>query len=308
LPAAHAQADTPGPFVTFLFSRTEQVPAMNCVADTTGTAPLSTVVEPYMASLGLTGTGTVNALATGATDYCTHNEGGQGTGESLASSWPELQALTADGWTFGAHEYDSAATLATLTPAQQWDITCGQAVTMQAQGLGPSDGMIAYPGAQKLSPAIVSLQENYGENCFGWGRTYDPTGITDQSAGTTAPYWQKTMVLKGGPGTGSAAYASPQQAVTAMSQLQPGQWLTIQVYLLVTETNPAGDTMTWSCDQPGVPNASNDVERYCWSDFQQVLAAAAAMQQAGQITVTDPLTVACQFGRPGPFGMTRPAN
>jgi hypothetical protein len=292
LPAAPAAGIVLGPFVTFLFSRTEQVPAVGCIPDTTGTAALNTVVAPWMQSQGLTGFGTVNTLATTSAEGCTHYQ------QSVTSSVGDLQQLAAMGWTSGPHEYDSATQVANLTAAQASALTCGQVTTLQSWGLGPSNGMIAYPGAQGLSPAIVNLQQNYSSDCIAWGRTYGSNGLTPASAATTAPYWQKTMALRGGPGKGSRVYTNPQTVITAIENLQPGQWMTIQVYLLVTGTNPPGDSITWKCDQ-GVPNTSNDVERYCYTDFQKVAAAAAALVSAGKLTVTGPLTVAGAFGRSG---------
>ena len=307
-PTAHAGTSNPlGPFVTFLFSRTEQTAAQGCVPDVTGTAPLSTDVAPYLASLGLTATGTVVTNATKlATEYCTHSS------ESLASSQADLQQLsTLYGWTFVPHEYDSPGKLATLTPNQDWQVTCGQAQVLQSWGLNGFNGMIAYPGLQTNGPEVASLQANYGRNCFGWGRTYTKgktlqQQVTTQAAATVAPYWQKTIALKGGPGTGSTAYTDPQSVISLMQSLQPGEWLTIQVYLLVDGTNAPGDPITWSCDQPGVTNTTSDVERYCESDADQVFQEAATLQDSGFITVTDPLTVAIAFGRPSTYGMPPP--
>ncbi len=297
LPALPAQASPPGPFVTFLFSRTEQWPAQNCLPDLQGGVSLTGTVAPYLSSLGIAATGTVNTLATASTEGCVHHD------ETLASSWSDLTALAGYGWTFGPHEYDGPAKVDTLTPAQDWNVTCGQAQALALHGLGPGTGMIAYPGAQGTSPAIASLQANYGASCFDWGRTYGPSGLTTQQNGQTAPYWQQTLVLKGGPGTGSPAYTSPAAVIAKIQALQPGQWLTIQVYLLVTGTNPPGDSITWSCGQPGIASTSSDVERYCYSDFQQVAQAAATTPG---VTVTDPLTVGTAFGRSAP-GMPPPS-
>ena len=49
--AGSAKAAT-GPYVTLLFSRTEQTAADNCVAANTGVAQLTTTVAPYLKSLG----------------------------------------------------------------------------------------------------------------------------------------------------------------------------------------------------------------------------------------------------------------
>ena len=293
---AHADA-LPGPFVTLLASRTEQWPAINCQPDSQGGVGLSQVVAPYASGLGISMTGTVNTLATSDAEGCTHNVAGDGTGETLTSSWADLATLASQyGWTFVPHEYDGPAALARLSAYQQWKVTCGQAQALTAQGLGPGTGMIAYPGSQKPqnNPAIQALQANYGQNCFDFARTYNPTGITTQQAAQTPPYWQQTLVLKGGPGVGSTAYTDPASVIARIKALQPGQWLTIQFYLIVTGTSPLGDPITWSCDQLGLPNLSSDVERYCWSDLKQIIDYLGT--DAG-VTVTSPLTAGTAFGR-----------
>lgn len=298
-PAAHVSAATPpGPFVTFLFSRAEVGAAQNCQPNNPGSNVLTGVVAPLMQSEGITTTTTVNTLATSDTEGCTHG------GESLTSSWGDLNTLSGYGWSFVPHEYDSPKKVASLTAAQDWAVTCGQAQTLQSHALNGSTGMIAYPGTQQGSSAILALQQNYGQNCFGWGRRYSQTrkGVTT-TADLVSPYWAYTLALKGGPGTGSPAYTDPSSVIAAMQALQPGQWLTVQMYLLVSGTSPPGDSITWNCD--GTAHTSSDVERYCLNDAEQVFAAAAQMQSAGQLTVTDPGTVATAWGRTV-TGMTRP--
>lgn len=294
---AHATA-LPGPYVTFLFSRSEEGAAINCQPDDSG-GVLTNTVAPLMQSEGLVATGTVNTLATSTTEGCVHGN------ESLTSSWGDLATLSGYGWTFVPHEYDGPAKITTLTPAQDWAVTCGQAQTLQQHGLNGSTGLIAYPGTQQHNPAIVALQANYGENCFDFGRQYSQTrnGITDEAQGTVAPYTAYALALKGGPGTGSPAYTDPTTVIAEMQSLKPGQWLTVQMYLLVTGTSPAGDQITWNCNS--AVHTSNDVERYCLADAEQVFTAAAAMQAAGQVTVTDPASVATAWGRSAP-GMIQP--
>jgi hypothetical protein len=291
-------ASLPGPYVTFLFSRAEEGAAVSC-QPSDGGGVLTGTVAPLMQAQGLVATGTVNTLATGNTEGCTHSN------ESLTSSWGDLATLSGYGWTFVPHEYDGPVKVAKLTPSQQWDVTCGQVPTLQAHSLTGATGMVAYPGNQQNNPAITALQQNYGENCFDFGRKYSQVkaGVTTQAQGTTAPYTEYAEVLKGGPGTGSPAYTSPATVITQMQALQPGQWLTIQMYLLVQGTSPPGDAITWDCNSP--IHTSNDVERYCLNDAEQVFTAAAAMQTAGLVTVTDPASVAAAWGRAAP-GMTRP--
>ena len=72
------------------------------------------------------------------------------------------------------------------------------------------------------------------------------------------------------------AYTLPSTVIAQLQSLKPGQWMNMQTYLLVTGTSPAYATnkAQWDCTDPDPRyHWTNDVERYCWSDMQQVLAA-----------------------------------
>ena len=74
-----------------------------------------------------------------------------------------------------------------------------------------------------------------------------------------------------------------------MAGLQPGQWLTLQAYVLVTGSRPG----LWDCTAPDWRDHwTADWERYCWSDYLRILDAT----PAGAI-VTDPKTVGQAWGR-----------
>ncbi len=185
------RAATSGPFVTLLFSRSEIGASDGCVPDDSGIAPLDTVVAPYLQSLGFTGTGSLVTGVTQATaPNCTHS------GDSLTSSWAGAASLAANfGWSFVSHTATYPAQLGKLTPTQSYAQTCGSAAALDAHGLPGAHGLIAYPGVQAPPSA---LQSNYGANCFAWGRTYNKSGTTLASAGTTPPYWQQTEAINGG--------------------------------------------------------------------------------------------------------------
>jgi hypothetical protein len=285
-PPTQTTAST-GPFVTLLFSRTEEGTARNCVPNNGGVR-LTDDLAPWLAGLGLVATGTVNTLATTDTVGCTHY------GETTTSSWSDLQTLAGYGWMFTPHYYYSATKTASLTAAQKQQATCGQATTLKNHSLPGGNGMISYPGLQQNTTAIADLQKTYGASCFGWGRHYGKTP-TPESAASTAPYWQSTLALKGGPGTGSKTYTDPASVISQISALQTGEWLTLQIYVLVRDVSPAGDTITWDCNAP--EHRSSDVERYCDKDFRQIAQYLSEQQALGNLTVTDPATVAAAWGR-----------
>jgi hypothetical protein len=306
-PAPAASSPTGQAYATLLFSRSEITAGDNCVPNDASIARLDTVVAPYLASLGIAGTGTlVTALTQDASPMCTHS------GDSLGVSWADAANLAQNyGWSFVSHTATYPAHINKLTATQSYAETCGSAKTIDAHGLPGGHGLIAYPG---LQPLPTSLQANYSANCFAWGRQYYYTGITSLSAASTSPYWQFTKGLNGGPcnvstaacytvpATGSTShYNLPAPIVARIQALKAGQWLSLQAYILVTGTSPPYSTngTRWDCTaaDPRL-HWSNDNERYCYVDWQQIVAAITARSD---VKVTDPLTVGIAFGRPATY-------
>src|SRR5215472_16041005 len=266
-------------YATMYFSRSEISAADACTPDDTGIARLDTTVAPYLKSLGMSGTGSLVTHITHATvNGCTHN------GDSLTASWANATSLaTTYGWHFVSATATYPHNITRLPPIKQQAETCGSANTIDNHGLPGAHGLIAYPGAAGLP---TTVQAKYGAKCFAWGREYDKSGTTTTAMGTTAQ--------------GSTQYATPAQIIALVDALKPGQWLTLQSYILVTGKNPAyaHNGTRWNCNSPNPDlHWTNDVERYCYNDFQQVVKAI----KARGITVADPLTVGVAFGRPATY-------
>lgn len=295
-----------GPYATILFSRTEVTAADNCVVNDTNIARLDTVVAPYLAARGMVATGSlVTSRVKDAAFTCTHYN------ESMMASWSQATALHQQyGWDFVSHTATYPQNFDALTPAQAEAETCGSARTIDAHGLPGGHGLIAYPGAQG-SP--LALQTNYGAKCFAWGRKYGAPGITTPKDAATKPYWQHTVAPNGGPcnvssaacytikATGSSRYSLPSRAISYAQSLKPGMWFTVQSYVLVTGKSPAykNSNIRWDCTSTNSRlHWSNDNERYCYSDWQKIVAAIGAVPG---IKVTDPLTVGIAFGRPATY-------
>jgi hypothetical protein len=306
--SAH-NAAAPGPFVTLLFSRSEISAADNCVEDDTNIARLDTTVAPYLQSLGMAGTGTLVTKKTGdTTRNCTHYN------DDLTASWADATNLANNyGWSFVSHTatYPTLQQIENFTPAEAKAQTCGSEATIKAHGLPGAAGMIAYPGSYTKNPAVVKLQTLYGATCFDWGRQYDQAkhGLTKLADASTPPYWQYTLAVTGGPCNDptqpcytvhiqNGRYTLPSTMIARIEALKPGQWFTLQAYLLVTGKNPkyAHNKMRWDCtsSNPAL-HWTNTTVRYCYSDYQQILQAIAADPA---ITVTDPQTVGRAWGRP----------
>jgi hypothetical protein len=309
--AAAARAALPGPFVSILFSRTEMNAAVDCTPDgaRTGIARLGTTVAPYLRSLGMAASGTlVTGRIRATTEVCTHQS------SSLMGSWADaVQLAQTYGWHFVSHTATYPPSLSTLTPQQAYAETCGSAMEIDAHGLLGGHGLIAYPGAQ---PLPVALQSTDGAHCFAWGRRYSSLATTDISAGTTAPYWQRTAAPSGGAcndpkaacfgisASGGKRYVLPSVQLANLAALQPGQWMTLQAFILVTGKSPAGSTQQWDCRAANpTDHWTTDNERYCYTDWQRIVSAVAARPD---VTVTDPLTVGIAFGRPATYAFPPP--
>jgi hypothetical protein len=308
----------PGPFVTFLFSRTEMTAADGCMRDNAGIAPIGTVVAPYLRSRGMSATGT---LQTGNTNpagpLCLHYD------ESLGASWADAANLAKNyGWSFGS----ATATylVGRLTPAKSYAETCGSAAAIGAHGLPGGHGIVAYHGAAKPP---VALQTNYGAHCFAWGRRYGNEGTTPASAGTTPPYWQYTGAPNGGACNTRGApcyHIPPRPARSIVTSCQAGLSLASRrsgrasgAPSSPTSWSPAPIRRTPRTRRGGTAGrpirsctGPNDNERYCYKDWKTIVKAVAAMPD---ITVTDPLTVGIAFGRPARYpdpvvNISRPAD
>ncbi len=305
LPHTRPAAAASNMYATLFFSRSEITAADACAPDDDGIARLDTTVAPFLESLGMAGTGSLVTDVTHKTaNNCTHND------ESLTASWAQATSLAQTyGWRFVSATATYPPNITRLPPAQQQAETCGSANTIDNHGLPGAHGLIAYPGAGALP---TTVQAKYGVKCFAWGREYQKEGTTTAEMGTTAPYWQFTRALNGGPcndptaacytiaAQGSTQYATPAEIIALVDALQPGQWLSLQSFILVTGKNPpyVNNGTRWNCTSPDPDlHWTNDVERYCYNDFQQIVRAI----KARGIIVTDPLTVGVAFGRPATY-------
>jgi len=309
-PVTAVDAAPPGPFVTILFSRTQvsaaDYPASTpegtaCVRDNRGVATLETTVAPFLAAKSLVATG---SLQTGTTlqsrPTCVHE------GQTTAASWDAAGRLSSTrGWTFVSHSATRPESFLDLTPDQITAETCGSAAVIASHGLPGASGLYVWPN----NNWVDSVQEAYVSRCIAFGRQYSWLPTT-QTFALTPPYYQRTKGINGGScndptlpcysitahGNGGH-YNLPSAIIARIRALKPGEWYTMQFYLLVTATSPsyAANPTRWDCSSADpTRHWTNDNERYCWNDFQTIVRAIPATT-----TVTDPLSVAHAFGRPG---------
>jgi hypothetical protein len=93
----------------------------------------------------------------------------------------------------------------------------------------------------------------------------------------------------------------PSTLINTVHQLGPGEWFTLETFILVKGKSPSylHSKVAWDCTaaDPRL-HWTNDNERYCYNDWQAVVQALGGVQG---ITVTDPLTVGVAFGRPSTY-------
>jgi hypothetical protein len=284
--ATLTQTSNAPPQVTLIFSRTELSASDqssggetgSCVRDDQDIAPLDTVVAPYVAE-NYPNVHLVGSIETGLTQdtghWCPHH------GESYGSSWSDLTALQSLGWTFIDHSASYATNWSSLTQQQQYDQTCGSRDVITAHGLSGASGQFDWPNNKYDS----TVNTAFVRQCFSFSRGYG-SGVTTAAQVEQNNGQQSTIGVSGGHCNVSGlacstvnkvkAYTLPSTIIAQMHSLKPGQWQNLQTYVLVTGTNPAysSNKTRWDCTNPDPRyHWTNDVERYCWSDMQTVLAA-----------------------------------
>ena len=306
---AASAAATPPPQLSIVFSRTELSAADHsvggeygtCVRDDRGIAPLDTVVAPFIASHyprhPSPGRQRRDRAHADSGTWCAHN------GKTAAASWAAMQSLQAGyGWRFISASRTRVRVWTKLTPAQINAETCGSRDTIESHGLLGAAGQYNWPN----NVIDLTVQQQYIRQCFAFGRQYG-SGVTTLAWSQANSGLQLTRGIHGGHCTDTtqpcsagiaAAYMTPNKVISKIKALQPGQWLSIQSYVLVTGTNPAYATNKnrWDCTSANTARHwTNDVERYCWVDFQAILAAIPATMQ-----VNAPDAVAAVWGMPPP--------
>lgn len=291
-----AHAANPG-YLTLSFGRTQWVTTKNCVR-LPNTVDLGKVASEFRAR-GLVGTGNVVTGRTPETGFTCFN------GYALHPGWDRLATLRdGSGWTFVSASR-TYANIASLTPAQQWDESCGSLQAFEDHGHMRAWGLFAYPN----DSYSVAAQTDVVSTCFAYGRTYDdslPLGTKNENvrSAMAAPWFQRTSSLFGGscndPSLAcySAAYVRRYGSVTDLRRLvQVGadRWFNLQAYRFVTGARGTlgASGMNWDCTSPDWrAHWASASELYCWVDYKRILNAIPA-----GVVVTDPATVAEAWGR-----------
>ena len=323
------------PMVTIVMSRSEISAADNMIgSEPTGTCKQDdkNITPLYAPNHGFSVAAWVAANApkvhltgsveTGITkdnaNWCAHY------GESLGPSWSQLEAL---GSVYGMHFISHSADypLVWTTAPKTWmgtladwqnSETCGSRDVITQHGLLGADGQYDWP-SQKTDPTVMT---NDVIPCFYMNRSYQGTGLNTLASVQANDDIASTRQLLGGrcnvvglpcstllPGCSTCRYTVPVSVINQINFLKPGQALNLQGYVLVRNSNPDVTTGVnqyktnadqWDCTNPNPAyHWSNDVERYCWVDFQRIIR---SIQNNPNVVVTDPEGVAQTWGMSPP--------
>ena len=294
-----AGAQGPG-YLTLSFGRTQWVSTKDCVR-LPNTIDLGQVAAELRAR-GLAGTGNVVTGRTPEIGFrCFH-------GSVLHPGWDRLATLRdGSGWTFVSAS-KTYANIASLTPAQQRDKSCGSLQAFVDHGHSRAWGLFAYPN----DSYSVAAQTDVVSTCFAYGRTYDdslPLGAKNLNvrSGMAAPWFQKTSSLFGGSCNDpslpcySAGFVRRYGSVADLRRLVKvgaDRWFNLQAYRFVTRSygSPGGTGMNWDCTSPDWrAHWASAPELYCWVDYKRILSAIPSA-----VVVTDPASVADAWGRAVP--------
>jgi hypothetical protein len=291
-----AGAATAGPgYLTISFGRTQWVSAANCAA-IANAVPLDQVAAD-MASRGMTGTGNVIVDRTRETGFLCVGY------YMLEPGWDRLAMLRDTyGWSFvsGSQSY---ADIRPLSAAEQRDESCDTLAAFQAHGHTRAWGLFAYA----RNKFTTTIQSQLVSTCFAYGRRYGQAA--NRRSTTVAPWFATTNDVTGGRCNDAVLACSSLADVTrtyrspvdlaALVKVAPDTWRNLQFYRLVTGTRGAttGKGQRWDCSGADWhAHWTSRPELYCYQDFLGVLDAV-----PDAVVVTDPATVATEWGRVPPF-------
>ena len=274
-----------------------------------GAGTSSCALRPGAVSL-LTIAGLLQARGIAATSNATISQIGTCTGDTRYATWNELATLRDSyGWSLTSRGKTSR-NIATLDPASQYDETCGSLQVFADHGFDRAWGMYGYPGGL----AVESVQEGPVQQCFSYGRDYQPVSNPYPLA---FPYLALVDDILGGrchdPAMAcyrmtvyNSRWYTPPELLLAYANAGidgTGRWAILQFYRIVTghsgtttSTSPA-----WNCDSADPrEHWTSQPELYCLNDFLWVID-----HVDPRITYSDPATLGAAQGRDFSAGTLR---
>jgi hypothetical protein len=315
-------ASTGTSYLTLSFGRSvyEQFDNAGCTIPTTGAMTLDQVLSQlYGLTPSLTAVGNVIIDRTSSTSTNTC------VGNNTYPTWAQLSQwqseygfnVTSAGESYVHLAGAGAVTFPYTSPVNGMVIpdlntdVCGSLAVFAAHGFDAS-GMFDYPDNQLTD----TIQLSTTINCFDFGRIYDNgrniealngTGLPHNGGGYTGTqYWYaKTISINGGycndpsltascrtvKGVARAYQNVPE--LEALVKVDPGQWVNLQAYRLVTGSKIDSSRNTWDCTSPNwQEHWTSQTELFCDNDYLSIMSSIPSTT-----VVTDPASVAAAWGR-----------
>jgi hypothetical protein len=266
-----------------------------------GAGTASCALRPGAVSL-LTIAGLLQARGIAASSNATISQIGTCTGDTRYATWDELATLRDSyGWSLTSRGKTSRD-IATLDPAQQYDETCGSLQVFADHGFDRAWGMYGYPGGL----AVESVQEGPVQQCFSYGRDYQPLSNPYPMA---FPYLALVDDILGGR-CHDPAMACYQMTVKNSRWYTPpalllayanagidgtGRWAILQFYRIVSghSGTTTSKSPAWNCDSADPrEHWTSQPELYCLKDMLWVID-----HVDPRITYSDPATLGAAQGR-----------
>ncbi len=309
-------------YLTLSFGRAvyQQFDNGGCTIPTVGALTLDQVLSQlYSLNPPLTAVGNVIIDRTSSTSTNTC------VGNNSYPTWTQLSQwqseygfkITSAGESYALLAGPNAVTFPYTSPVNGMVIPdintdiCGSLAVFTAHGFNAM-GMFDYPDNQFTD----TIQLSTTINCFDFGRVYysgrniealNGTGLPHNGGGYTGTqYWYaKTISINGGycndpsPTASCRTVKGVSRAYQNVPELEaevkvdPGQWVNLQAYRLVTGSKIDSSRNTWDCTSPNwQEHWTSETELFCENDYMSIISSIPSTT-----VVTDPATVATAWGR-----------
>lgn len=266
-----------------------------------GAGTASCALRPGAVSL-LTIAGLLQARGIAGSSNATVSQIGTCTRDIRYATWDELATLRDSyGWSLTSRGLTDRD-ISTLDPATQYDETCGSLPVFAEHGFDRAWGMYGYPGGT----AVESVQEGPVQQCFAYGRDYQPLSNPYPMA---FPYLALVDDVLGGrchdPAMAcyritlrNSRWYTPPALLLAYANAGldgTGRWAILQFYRIVSghSGTTASTSPAWNCDSADPrEHWTSQPELYCLNDMLWVID-----HVDPRITYSDPATLGAAQGR-----------
>ncbi len=298
-------------YLTISFGRSVygQFNNIGCTKPTVGAMTLDQVLsELSTQSRPLTAVGNVivDRTSSTSTNIC--------VGNNTYPTWAQLVQwhseygydVTSDGDTYAHLAGPGAISFPYTSPVNGMVIPslnseiCGSLSYFTQNGLN-AVGMFDYPD-NKYS---ASIQLSTTATCFDFGRMYNTGPNIEPTTESGNNWFASTISINGGDCNdpsptdtchnikGATRQYTNVPHLESLANVNPGTWVDLQFYRLVTGSNINNSTNSWDCTSPNwYDHWTGQSELFCNNDFLSIINSIPST-----VIVTDPATVATAWGR-----------